>query len=73
MRIFVHAKPGASQDKIEKADDTHFVVLVKEPPKQGRANAAIVKALAKYFSVPASGVHLMSGFASRQKVFEVEM
>lgn len=68
MRIFVKAKPSAKEERIEKVDDTHFVVLVKEPPVQGRANAAIVKALENYFH---KSVKLVSGFSSKQKVFEV--
>ncbi|PIV45904.1 hypothetical protein COS23_01900, partial [bacterium (Candidatus Moisslbacteria) CG02_land_8_20_14_3_00_36_53] len=32
MKIFVKAKPLAKESKVEKIDDTHFVVSVKEPP-----------------------------------------
>lgn len=61
----------AKEDRVEKIDDTHFKVSVKEPPVQGRANRAIARALAEYFKVPIARVNLVSGFASRQKVFEV--
>lgn len=81
------AKPNAGEEKIEKIDpplslplsglqrgsDVHFVVAVKEPPRQGRANDAIAKALAKYFDTSISNVKLVSGFSSRQKVFEVKV
>lgn len=36
MGIFVKAKPKAKQERIEKIDNTHFVVAVKGSPKQGR-------------------------------------
>lgn len=71
MRINVKARPGAREEKIEKIDENNFVVSVKEPPVQGRANAAIAKALAEYFNVPKSQVILVSGFSSRQKIFEI--
>ncbi|MEK7554778.1 MAG: DUF167 domain-containing protein [Patescibacteria group bacterium] len=71
MRIFVHAKPAAREEKIEQTDDTHFTVSVTEPPVQGRANAAIVRALAAHFNTAPSLVRLVSGFSSRQKVFEI--
>lgn len=82
MKIFVQAKPNSREEKIEKIDppshkaldgqgDYYFVVSVKEPPIQGRANAAIIKALAEYFNVAPSRVRLISGFSSRQKVFEI--
>jgi len=57
MKIFVKAKPNAKS--------------VKEPPRQGRANAAIARALAEYFGVPLSSVRIISGFSSKQKIFEV--
>ncbi|OHA63079.1 MAG: hypothetical protein A2842_02585 [Candidatus Wildermuthbacteria bacterium RIFCSPHIGHO2_01_FULL_48_25] len=68
MKIFIKAKPGAREEGIEKIDEAHFVVSVKEPPKEGRANRAIEKALTEYLHKP---VKLVSGFVSRQKVFEV--
>jgi uncharacterized protein YggU (UPF0235/DUF167 family) len=57
MKIFVKAKPAARE----------------EPPVHGRANAAISKALANYFKVSSSQVRLISGFSSKQKVFEIEI
>lgn len=71
MRVFVKAKPRSREERVEKIDDTHFVVFVKEPPVQGRANVAITKALAEYIGVPASSVRLISGFSSKEKMFEV--
>jgi uncharacterized protein (TIGR00251 family) len=71
MRIFVKAKPNAKKESIEKIDQTHFTVSVKEPPTKGQANAAIAKVIAKYFGVASSSVFLVSGFSSKQKVFEI--
>lgn len=66
------AKPRAKEEKIEKIDDSHFAVAVKEPPVKGLANEAIAKALAEYFGTSPSRVRLMSGFSSKQKVFEID-
>ncbi len=71
MKIFVKVKPGAKEEKIEKINESHFSVWVKEPPAQGRANVAIMRVLADYFSVAQSQVKLVSGFSSKQKVFEI--
>lgn len=71
MKIFVKAKPNAKEEKVEKNNDIHFIVSVKEPPIQGKANAAIVKALAGYFNIAPSAINLISGFSSKQKVFEI--
>jgi len=71
MKIFVKARPNSKAESIEKVDDAHFTVAVKEPPVKGRANAAISKALADYFGIAPSQVSLVSGFSSKQKVFEI--
>lgn len=72
MRIFVKAKPGAREGGIEKLDDAHYTMSVKELPVKGRANAAIVKLLADYFRVEPSCVTIVSGHTSRQKVIEIK-
>ena len=85
MKIFVKAKAGAREEKVEvpaaklwqenkkdgMGEKEWFKVFVKEPPMQGRANTAIAKALAKYFKVSPSQVRLISGASSKQKVFEI--
>lgn len=72
MKIFVKAKPNAREEKIEKHDDSHFTVSVKEPPVKGRANAAITRALAKYLGVASDKVKIISGHASRQKIVRID-
>ncbi|KKS74813.1 MAG: hypothetical protein UV48_C0027G0005 [Candidatus Azambacteria bacterium GW2011_GWA2_42_9] len=72
MKIFVKAKPNSKVESIKKLSETNFEICVKEPPVKGRANAAIIEALAKHFGVSLSKVRLISGFASRQKVIEIE-
>lgn len=62
----------AREEKVEKIDEAHFVVSVKEPPVKGMANRAIAKALSEYFNVPYSSVSLISGFASREKIFNIK-
>lgn len=71
MKIYVSARPNSKDEKIEKTDETHFTVAVKEPPKNGRANEAIMRAVTGYLGISRSHVHLVSGFSSRQKIFEI--
>ncbi len=56
MKFFVKVKPSAKQEKIEKIDKNTFAVSIKESPDRGRANEALIKALAKYFGVSKSNV-----------------
>lgn len=71
MKIFVKAKPNAKEERLEKVDENNFIVAVKEPAKEGRANWAIEKALARYFKVPPAQVRILSGRTSRYKVVEI--
>ena len=73
MKIFVKAKPNAREEEVLRVDENHFVVAVKEPPVGGKANEAIVRALAEYFKIPKSQVRITSGHTSRQKVVEIEI
>ncbi len=71
MKILVQVKPGAKGKKIERVDKTHFKISVKEPAKEGRANSAVVKAVADYFGVSISRVTVVSGLTSREKALEL--
>ena len=71
MKFFVKARPNSKAESIEEVDDTHLTVSVKQPPVKGRANIAIARALASHFGIAPSQVSLVSGFASKQKVFEI--
>jgi len=72
MKIFVKAKPNSRKEFVEKISETNLIVAVKEPPIKRRANAAIQKALAEYFKVPPSQIALVSGFSSKNKIFEIK-
>ncbi|MBI5786941.1 MAG: DUF167 domain-containing protein [Candidatus Niyogibacteria bacterium] len=71
MKIFVKAKAGAKEEEVRKIDQTHFAVAVKAPAKDGKANRAIEKAVAKHFGVPVSGVSVVKGHSGRQKTIEI--
>jgi hypothetical protein len=71
MKINVKAKTRAKEEKVEKIDENNFVVSVKEPPIDGKANFAITQALAKYFGISSYNVRLILGQSSKQKVFEI--
>ena len=71
MKLTVKIKPNSKNEKIEKIDGTTLLIAVKEPPINGKANKALVKALAKYFNVSSSAVRIASGHTSKQKIIEI--
>jgi len=72
MKIFVKAKPRAMENKIEKIDDSNFIVSVKEAPVQGKANEAIIESLAEYFNVAKSDIEIIRGHKSKEKIIEIK-
>ena len=71
MKIQVKVKPNSKTEEVIQEGDS-FIVKVKEPPKEGKANQAVIKLLAEHFDVPQSQVRILSGFRSRNKVIEIE-
>jgi uncharacterized protein (TIGR00251 family) len=70
MKIQVRVKPGSKTEELGREGDS-FIVKVKEPAREGKANQAVIKLLAEHFGVPKSQVRILSGFKSRNKVIEV--
>jgi hypothetical protein len=72
MKIFVKARTGARKNKIEKIDDSNFIVSVKEAPVKGKANEAIIESLAEYFNVAKSDIEIIRGHKAKGKIIEIK-
>ena len=57
MKILVKVKPSSKIEQLVREGDS-FIVKVKEPAKEGRANRAVMKLLAEHFNVPKSQVRI---------------
>lgn len=71
MKFFVSVKARAKMQKVERFDAQHFKVWVKEPPIEGKANEAVLRAMADFLDVPFSQLQIVSGQTSNQKVIEM--
>jgi len=72
VRITVTVTPGARSERVERLDASRLRVAVTEPPREGRANAAVVRVVARFLGVPASAVRIAHGVTSRSKVLEIK-
>ncbi|MCL4404126.1 DUF167 domain-containing protein [Patescibacteria group bacterium] len=72
MRIYVKVRPNAKRPGVSLVAEGRFLVAVKEPPKEGKANRAVRTALAEYFGIAASHIVMVSGAAARDKIFDIE-
>ena len=72
MKIQVKVKPRSkTEDVTREMDGNAYVVRVKEPPVEGRANRAVLKLLSRHLGVPESRLRIVSGLSSKNKIIEV--
>jgi hypothetical protein len=67
----VRVKPGAAQERVrglvQTSEGLAIEVSVTAPPADGRANAAVIAALAKDWRLPKSALTIVSGNKGRVK------
>jgi len=71
MRLRVRVKPGAHEEKVSREPDGSLLVSVRARAQEGKANEAVVKAVAGFYHVPKSRVRILTGLSSRTKTLEV--
>jgi len=71
LRVQIQVVPRARKLGIELLPDGRLQVRVSAPAEGGRANAAVIEALAKHFNVPKRAVTILHGVTSRSKLVEV--
>jgi uncharacterized protein len=71
MRIVVTVVPHARRPHVESLEGGGLRVAVAAPPREGRANAAVIAAVAEHFRISRSSVRIVRGGKSRQKVVEI--
>ncbi|WP_211827524.1 DUF167 family protein [Kistimonas asteriae] len=65
--IACHLQPRASKDEFAGLHGDSLKVRIKAPPVEGKANAYLMKFLAKCFGVPRRNVEIIGGELSREK------
>ncbi|MGB7342789.1 MAG: DUF167 domain-containing protein [Pirellulaceae bacterium] len=71
-RLCVHATPGAKRTCVGGQHDNALRVSVSVPADQGKANKAIIKALADALGLRRGQIELSSGMTNRRKVFLID-
>ena len=70
MKVQVKVKPNSKTEELVQEGDS-FIAIVKEPPKEGKANQAVIKLLAQHFNIPRNQVRITNGLRSRNKIIEI--
>lgn len=71
MNISVEVKPGSKVEAVDQLSELAYRVRVRARPVDGKANDAVIAALAKHFGVARSRIQLLKGEKSRKKLFAI--
>ncbi len=70
MKLKVQVKPNSKISKVVAKGDM-FVVYVKSPPVEGKANDEMLELLSEHLGVPKSRMKIVSGKRSRNKIVSI--
>lgn len=77
MRLRVRLQPRAAKNELAgwredpESGERVRIARVTAPPVDGKANAALIRLLAKEYGVPKSRVRILQGESSRDKLVEL--
>lgn len=69
--VSVRVTPRAGRNEVKGVANGMLQIRTTAPPADGKANAAALKLLAEFISVPPSKIRLLRGSTSRNKQFLV--
>jgi uncharacterized protein YggU (UPF0235/DUF167 family) len=72
MKILAKVKPNSKEEKLQRLSVNNFILHVKSPAKENRANMAAVELLSKYFDTPKSMITILRGKNCKDKIFNIE-
>lgn len=72
MFIHVKVKPNSSKQAIESFGNNSYLVYLKEPPENNRANIELINLLARYFTTPPTRIKIKAGLNNKKKIIQIE-
>ena len=70
MILTVHVKPNARTASLEWIDEDTLKISVTVPPEKGKANKAVINALAKELKIAKTTIELIRGGTTHIKQFK---
>jgi len=71
MDILVKVIPYSSRTEIVEETENYLKIKLKAAPVQGKANAELIKFLAKKYRVSKSQVEIVKGLTSKEKLVRI--
>lgn len=73
MYIRVRVSAGAKRESFEQVSGDSFLVSVKEPAEQNRANKRVLELVAGHFGVEPKQIRIISGHHSPGKILSIPL
>ena len=70
-KLQIKVVPGASMDEICGWLGDDLKVRVCVPPEKGKANAAVIKLLARSLDIPVNAISVYSGHTAKRKIIRI--
>lgn len=71
MKFIARVKTNSRATSVEKLEDDSYKVCVTAAPEKGKANTAVIAALADFFKVSKSKIDIVAGHTAHTKIIEV--
>ena len=71
MNLQIKVKPNSKVNLLLKDSTGHWVMKVKSPPVDGKANEEVIRALSKLLKIPKATIVLVSGHTHPNKRFQI--
>lgn len=63
-------KTKSKKDSIEYKDGI-YIIHTKEPPRDNRANSAVIDLLSEYLNIPKSNIYIKHGIKGKTKIIGI--
>lgn len=73
MKYTIKVIPKSSRTKIIEIKDDFLKIKLKAVPKKGKANAELIKFLAKHFKIAKTNINIIKGETNRNKIIEISL
>jgi len=72
MIIEIKVKPGSGKQEIKRISDKEYLIWLKKPAENNKANLELIKLLKKYFSnkYGIKNIKIIKGLKSKNKIVE---
>ena len=72
MKVYVKVKSNSGKHEIESFGNNRYLIYVKSPAENNKANIEMINMLSRHIGVPAKSIRIKAGVTNSDKILEVE-